>query len=109
VVEALVGNTILRSQAGEFNLLDKVRGGELASALSEAEASVSDAALALALKARLCLSSQAYSRAIEILDESIEAAPSSEAYALRAEVNDALGRSEQAIEDYRKAVNLASK
>ncbi len=107
VVEALVGNTVLRSQAGEFTLLDKESAAGLARVLGEADASVSDPAMSLALKARLCLDSQAYSKAMEVLDGSIEAAPSAEAYALRAQVNDALGRTEDAIADYKKAMSLA--
>lgn len=108
VIEALVGNTVLRSQAGEFTLLDKEEAAGLGNTLSEAEASVSDPALSLALKARLCLDSQAYSRAMELLDQSIEAAPSAEAYALRAEVNDVLGLTEEAVSDYRRAVSLTA-
>ena len=108
VVEALVGNTVLRSQAGEFTLLDKESSAGLARVLGEADASVSDPAISLALKARLCLDSRSYSKAMEVLDGSIEAAPSAEAYAMRAEVNDALGRSEDAIADYRKAMSLAA-
>jgi len=108
VVEALVGNTILRSQAGEFTLLDKESGAGLARVLNEADESVSDPAMSLALKARLCLDSRAYSKAMDVLDESIEAAPSAEAYALRAEVNDALDLTEEAISDYRKAMSLAA-
>jgi hypothetical protein len=108
VVEALVGNTILRSQAGEFTLFDKEGSASLSTALGDAGASVSDPARLLALKARICFDSRAYSKAIDVLDESIEAAPSAEAYALRAEVNDALGRTEDAIADYRKAMSLAS-
>jgi uncharacterized protein HemY len=45
---------------------------------------------------------------MEVLDGSIEAAPSAEAYALRAQVNDALGRTEDAIADYKKAMSLAA-
>jgi hypothetical protein len=108
VVEALVGNTILRSQAGEFTLLDKDAGGQLSRALAETDASVSDPARSLALKARICLDSGAYSKAMEVLEASIEAAPSTAAYALRAEVNAALGRTEAAVTDYRKAMSLAT-
>lgn len=108
VVEALVGNTVLRSQAGEFTLLDKEEGAGLAKVLSEAGASVSDPSLSLALKARLCLDSQAYSRAMELLDQSIEATPSAEAYTIRAEVNDALGLTEEAVSDYRRAMSLTA-
>ena len=107
VVEALVGNTVLRSHAGEFTLLDKESGAGLVKVLNETDTSVSDPAMSLALKARLCLDSQAYSKAMEVLDGSIENAPSAEAYALRAEVNDALGLADDAIADYRKAMSLA--
>jgi len=108
VVEALVGNTVLRSQAGEFTLLDKEGSADMARVLSDTDASVSDPARSLALKARICLDSRAYSKAMDVLDASIESAPSAEAYALRAEVHDALGRTEDAIADYRKAMSLAA-
>jgi tetratricopeptide (TPR) repeat protein len=108
VVEALVGNTILRSQAGEFTLYDRESSANLTKALGEAGASVSDPAGSLTLKARICLDSRAYSKAMEVLNESIDAAPSAEAYALRAEVNGAIGRSEDAIADYREAISLSA-
>jgi hypothetical protein len=109
VVEALVGNTSLRSEAGDFTLLDKKSAAGLSKALDEAAASVGDPAKALALQARLCLDMRAYSRALEILSASIEEAPTPEAFALRAEVNRALGLKEQAVSDYRRAVDLQRK
>jgi hypothetical protein len=106
VVEALVGNTTLRSSAGEFTLLDKNRTLELTQALDDAAASVSDGDRSLALRARLCLDTRAYSKALEVLNAAIETTPSREAFALRAEVNRALGLTEEALSDYRKAITL---
>ena len=106
VVEALVGNTTLRSEAGDFTLLEKESAADLLKVLDEAAASVSEPARALALQARLCLDMRAYSRALEVLNASIESAPTPEAFALRAEVNEALGLKEQAVSDYRRAVDL---
>jgi hypothetical protein len=106
VVEALVGNTTLRSDAGDFTLLDKERVEELSRALSDVAASLTDPARSLALQARLCLDTQAYSKAYEVLGTAIETTPSPEAFALRAELNDALGFNEETVSDYRKAMDL---
>ena len=106
VVEALVGNTTLRSEAGDFTLLDKEGAEGLSRALDEAATSIAQPAMSLAVQARLCLDLHAYSRALEVLNAAVEAAPSREAFALRAEVNDALGLKEDALSDYRKAMGL---
>ncbi len=106
VVEALVGNTTLRSRAAEFTVLAAdVRSG-LAKALSDADASVSDPAAAAALKARLCLDGGAYAKALEVLDQAVAGSPSRTAYMLRAEVKDAMGLPEDALGDYRAAIAL---
>jgi hypothetical protein len=108
VVEALVGNTTLRSEAGDFTLLDKDGATQLSRGLSEAATSTAEPARSLALQARLCLDMHAYSEALDVLDTAIETAPSREAFVLRAEVNDALGLKEEALSDYRKAMDLPS-
>jgi tetratricopeptide (TPR) repeat protein len=104
VVEALVGNTTLRSGAAVFTIAPADHMSSLARALTDADASVTDPRSAMALKVRLCLDSGAYTRALALLDQAIAAAPSRPAYALRAEVNSRMGLVEEALGDYRKAL-----
>jgi tetratricopeptide (TPR) repeat protein len=106
VVEALVGNTTLRSQAADFTVFSADSRAALAKALGDADAAVSNAAVAAALKARLCLESRAYARALEVLDQAIAASPSRAVYMLRAEVNGARGLAEEALGDYRQAIAI---
>ena len=104
VVEALVGNTTLRSQAADFTVLAADLRSTLAKALGEADAAVADPAAAAALKARLCLEARAYGRALDVLDQVIAGSPSRVAYMLRAEVNGARGLIEEALADYKQAI-----
>jgi len=105
VVEALVGNTTLRSQAADFTVLAAEERGSLVAALGEAGASVSDADAAVALKARLCLDSRAYAKALEVIDEAITASPTPSAYVLRGDIKDAMGLPGEALEDYREGLS----
>jgi hypothetical protein len=106
VVEALVGNSTLRSHAADFTLLAGEESKSLSAALDEAGASVADAASSLALKVRICMDARAYSRAVDILYESIREAPTRNAYLLRAEVYGEMGLAEEAARDYREAMAL---
>jgi hypothetical protein len=106
VVEALVGNTALRSEACDFTLLERADVEGLSKALSEAAASIAEPARSLPLQVRLCVDMRAYSMALEVLNASIEDAPPPEAFALRAEVYKTLGLKDQAVSDYRRAVTL---
>ena len=106
VVEALVGNTTLRSQAADFTVLPADSRAALAKALGEADTAVSEPAAAAALKARLCIEARAYGRALEVLDQAIAGSPSRAAYMLRAEVNGARGLAEEALGDYRRAIAI---
>jgi hypothetical protein len=106
VVEALVGNTTLRSQAAAFAVLPADSRAELARALGETDAAVADPAVATALKARLCIEARAYEQALEVLDHAIAGSPSRAAYMLRAEVNGARGLAEEALGDYRRAIAI---
>jgi hypothetical protein len=107
VVEALVGNTTLRSQAADFTVISSDLRVALAKALSDADLAVSDPAAAAALKARLCLDSRAYAKALEVLDQAIMSSPSRAAYMLRAEVNGVMGLAEDALGDYRQAIAIS--
>ena len=104
VVEALVGNTALRSQAADFTILSADSRAALAKAMTDADAAVSNPAAATALKARLCLESGAYARALEVLDQAIAGSPSRAALVLRAEVKNAIGLIDEALADYRQAM-----
>jgi hypothetical protein len=106
VVEALVGNTTLRSQAADFTILSGDARATLAKALTEADAAVADRAAAAALKARLCLESGAYARALEVLDQAIAGSPSRAALVLRAEVKSTIGLVDEALADYKQALAL---
>jgi hypothetical protein len=106
VVEALVGNTTLRSQAADFTILSGDSKAALARALGEADTAVSGPAAAAALKARLCLEAGAYGRALEVLDQAIAGAPNRAAYLLRAEVNGVRGLAEEALGDYQRAMAI---
>lgn len=106
VVEAVVGNTTLRSRAADFTVLAAAQKSGLAVALAEADHAVPDAMAAMALKARLCLDAGAYAKALEVLDQAIAGAPSRAAYLLRAEAHGAMGLVEEAVSDYRAALAL---
>jgi hypothetical protein len=106
VVEALVGNTTLRSRAGDFAILDREKGLELARALSEIDTTIGDPAAGLPLKARLCIDFGAFSRAMEVLDASIATSPTRTAHLLRAELDDTIGLSGDAVADYKRAMAL---
>jgi hypothetical protein len=104
VVEALVGNTTIRSQAADFSVLSAAERSALSKALDEVDSSGLDQAAAMALKARLCLDSGAYAKAASMLDQAIAGSPSRAAFTLRAEVNEARGLVEAALSDYREAM-----
>jgi hypothetical protein len=106
VVEAVVGNTTLRSRAADFTVLGAADRSALAAALAEADQAVSDAMAAMALKARLCLDGGVYAKALDVIDQSIGGTPTRTAYLLRAEAHGAMGLAEEAVGDYRAAIAL---
>jgi hypothetical protein len=106
VVEALVGNTTLRSEAADFTILDRDRQARLYKALEEADASVADAGMASLLKARLCTDARVFTKALEILDVHLRQSPDRSAYLLRAQIGETMGLTESAITDYKRATAL---
>ena len=108
VVEALIGNTSLRSPAADFKVLSGDTRTRIDKALSDADTSVSDANQSLAVKIRLCLDSGVYSRALEIANSHIQQSPSRASYLLRAEISEAMGLWEDAVGDYRRAAESPS-
>lgn len=105
-VEALVGNTGLTSEAAGFTILSRESVTDLANALKSVDASVMDSAAAFTAKAQICLDARAFSKALEMLDKSIEISPSRPAYTLRAEIRGAIGLHEDAILDLMKAMAI---
>ena len=108
VVEAVVGNTTLRSRAANFAVLAADAKSELSRAMGDADASVSDPGVAAVLKARLLLDADAYAKALELLDKAIATSANRSAYLLRAEANGAMGLADQALSDYKAAIGSPS-
>jgi tetratricopeptide (TPR) repeat protein len=106
VVEALVGNTTLRSEAADFRVLDRDSRAVLYKALEETDATVADVGMASLLKARLCADARVFSKALEILDGHLRQSPDRSAYLLRAELGEIMGLKENAISDYKRATAL---
>jgi hypothetical protein len=106
VVEALVGNTTLRSEAGDFMILPGERRSELYKVLDEAGVAVQDDGIVSLLKARLCVDAGVFTKAIEILDGHLQESPDRSAYLLRAEIAETMGLMDSAISDYKRAITL---
>lgn len=106
VVEALVGNTTLRSEAADFTILDRDSRAGLYKALDETDATVMDIGMASLLKARLCTDARVFSKALEILNGYLRQSPDRSAYVLRAELGEIMGFKENAISDYKRATAL---
>lgn len=106
VVEALVGNSSIRSRAGEFRILDRQEQSAFHTAMRETDSSCSDQELAAAIKVRLCLASRLYNRALDTINlEYGEEQLNQSAYVLRAQVYEAMGLVEDAFQDYKHALS----
>jgi len=108
VVEAVVGNTTLRSQAASFAVLAADEKSALSAAMGDADASLADPTVAAVVKARLCLDAGAYSKALELLDKAVATSANRSTYMLRAEANGAIGLAEEALSDYKAAIGSPS-
>ena len=106
VVEALMGNTTLRSEAADFTILESEGRADLYKALSEADTSMPDSRMSMLLRVRLCVDAGVFTKALEILDDHIEQSPGPAAYLLRAQTRETMGLAANAIADYRRAMAL---
>jgi len=97
VVEGLIGDSALRSKAGEFEVLPQDARSELYEALS-------DPNLSILIKVRLCLNLNVYDKALELANSHWdEGSFDRKAYLLRAEIKEKMGLFEDASLDYRSA------
>jgi hypothetical protein len=105
VVEALVGDTTLRPEAADFEILGAEAREGLESALTATDSSVGDSRTAMILKVNICMDANVFDTAAEILDRYIEDGPSDRtAYMLRGEISERMGLAEDAVHYYRKAL-----
>ncbi len=99
LVEALIGNSSLRSKVGEFKILPgNVR--------MELQKTLADPKLSLSSKIRLCLGLNLYDKALDLFDSQWKGKPlDRDAYLLRAEIREKMGLLEDAFLDYKNALN----
>jgi hypothetical protein len=103
-VEALVGDAVLRSEAADFALMGDDSRTHLEDAIGHAEG-MADPRMAMLIKVRLCMDAGAYSMARDILDAYIDGnPPEHSALVLRADLSERMGRMEDAVTYYRKAI-----
>jgi hypothetical protein len=107
MVEALVGNSSLRSTAAEFRILDKAEQSSFRDAVGQTDSAVSDPALAMSIKVRMCLGLRLYSRALDLIESHYgDRELDREGYYLRAQVYEAMGLIENAFRDYKSALSV---
>ncbi|MFH1314504.1 MAG: hypothetical protein ABIJ00_14940 [Candidatus Eisenbacteria bacterium] len=107
MVEALVGNSSLRSRAAEFRILDRASQSGFLDAVRQTDSAVSDPALATSIKVRICLGSRLYSQALDLIKSRYAGQePDRQGYNLRAQVYEAMGLAEDAFRDYRNALTV---
>ncbi len=107
VVEGLVGNSTLRSKAAEFKILSEDKRSELYQALREVDSSTSDSKLSALIKVRLCLNSNLYDKALDLIESHwTEGSLDRRAYMLRAQVKEKMGLLEDAFFDYKRAASM---
>jgi len=103
-VEALIGNTSLRSRSAEFKILPKDTDSRLDQEFGKIDSLCSDPDLCALVKVRLLLALNLYSDALQLIDSYWGPAPfKREIYALRAEILGIMGLYEEAFQDYRNA------
>jgi hypothetical protein len=107
MVEALVGNSSLRSRAAEFRILERAEQSGFRDAVRETDSAVSDPALATSIKVRICLGSKLYRQALDLIksrygDQELDR----QGYNLRAQVYEAMGLTEDAFRDYKNALTM---
>jgi hypothetical protein len=109
VVEALLGNSSLRSQTAAFTVLDHGATAKIRAALSEIDSTCSDSELATLLKARLCLDWDLRNQALAVVnshykDEKLDR----RGYSLRGQIHEAMGFIDEAMRDYKLALSSDS-
>jgi hypothetical protein len=105
MVEALVGNSSLRSRAAEFRILDRAEQSGFRDAMRQTDSAVSDPALAISIKVRICLGLRLYSQALDLIDSGYgDQELDRQGYNLRAQVYEAMGLVEDAFRDHKKAL-----
>ena len=101
-VEALIGNTGLRSRSAEFKILPE-------DTRSEMQETLADSRLSVASRVRLCLGLGLYPEALDLIDSHYKDRPFDRTgYLLRAEVKERMGLLEDACFDYKKASTSSS-
>jgi hypothetical protein len=109
VVEAPVGNSMLKSQAGEFEVLSADDRSRLLEALDRADASLADSDLRAQIKIRLCLNSGVWDKALDLVRSHWkEGTLDRQAYLLRASIEEKMGLFEDALLDYKNASRMSS-
>jgi hypothetical protein len=109
VVEALVGNSSVRSETAEFTVLDRAAIAKIRAALSEVDSACSDPELGILIKVRLCLDWKLHGEALRVIDSHFKDEPHSQrAHALRAQAYEEAGLVEQAMLSYKRALSLQS-
>jgi len=108
VVEAMVGNSTLRSEAAEFEVLTANDRSVLLEALDQADASLADPDLRAQMKIRLYLNSGIFDQALKLVRAHWkEGSLSRETYLLRASIEEKMGLFEDALIDYRDASRMS--
>ena len=103
-VEALIGNTSLRSKGAEFRILAEEVDSRLNQEFKRIDSSCSDPDLCNLIKVRLLLALNLYRDALELLDSpSGRIASQTETHRLRAEILGVMGLYEEAFREYRSA------
>jgi hypothetical protein len=104
-VEALVGNTSLRSKGAVFKILPEGTDQQLIEEFKRIDSSCSDTVLCNLIKVRLLLALDLYRDALELLNSPfVGAAPQAEIHQLRAEILGMMGLYEEAFREYHKAI-----
>jgi hypothetical protein len=108
VVEAPVGSSTLKSQAGEFQVLSADDRSRLLEALDRVDASLADSDLRAQVKIRLYLNSGVWDKALDLArshwkDGTLDR----QAYLLRAGIEEKMGLFEDALLDYKNASRMS--
>ncbi len=108
VVEALIDDCALKSEAADFMILSSNARSELLDALQRANSSLPDSDLCALVKIRLYLNSGLYDKALELVRSSWkEESLDRRAYLLRAGIEEKMGLFEDALIDYRNASRMS--